>query len=235
MPLQWAIAIIFRSMVAASLSRRLADVDRRLARAYGRPTRTRRDPLDTLVETVLSQHTSDLNSGRAFASLKQAFPSWSGAAVAPAPRIERAIRVGGLARVKSRTIKRLLGQVKEREGRYDLSRLRRLRPPAARETLRGLTGVGPKTRACVLLFACGQAAFPVDTHVHRIVRRLGLVDGGASAERAQDALEPLVSRAAALPLHLNLIRLGREVCKPRDPQCGVCPLRGVCAYARSAA
>jgi endonuclease-3 len=220
---------------ASSLSRRLSDIDRRLASVYGRPRRTRRDPLDTLVETVLSQHTSDLNSGRAFASLKQTFPSWSGAAGAPAPRIERAIRVGGLARVKSRTIKHLLAQVREREGRYDLSRLRRLRPPAAREALSGLPGVGPKTRACVLLFACGQAAFPVDTHVHRIVRRLGLVGAEATAARAQDALEPLVSRAAALPLHLNLIRLGREVCRPREPRCPVCPLRGVCAHARSAA
>ena len=222
-------------VAASSLSRRLSEIDRRLARAYGRPRRARRDPLDTLVETVLSQHTSDLNSGRAFASLKQAFPRWSGAAGAPAPRIERAIRVGGLARVKSRTIKRLLAQVKEREGRYDLSRLRRLRPAAARETLLGLAGVGPKTRACVLLFACGQAAFPVDTHVHRIVRRLGLVGASDSAERAQEALEPQVTRAVALPLHLNLIRLGREVCRPRDPRCPVCPLRGLCAHARSAA
>jgi endonuclease-3 len=223
-------------MVAAdSLSRRLTEVDRRLARAYGRPRRARRDPLDTLVETVLSQHTSDLNSGRAFASLKRAFPSWSAAAGAPAPRIERAIRVGGLARVKSRTLKRLLAQVKEREGRYDLSRLSRLSGVAARETLGGLAGVGPKTRACVLLFACGQAAFPVDTHVHRIVRRLGLVPPDASAERAQDALEPLVARPSALPLHLNLIRLGREVCKPREPRCPECPLRAVCAHARSAA
>jgi endonuclease III len=222
-------------VAASSLSRRLSDIDRRLARAYGRPRRERRDPLDTLVETVLSQHTSDINSGRAFASLKRAFPSWSGAASAPVPRIERAIRVGGLARVKSRTIKRLLAQVREREGRYDLARLRLLPPPAARETLRGLAGVGPKTRACVLLFACGHAAFPVDTHVHRIVRRLGLVGSRATAARAQDALEPLVSRAAALPLHLNLIRLGRELCRPRDPRCPLCPLRDVCAHARSAA
>lgn len=220
---------------ALSLSRRLRAIDRRLARAYGRPRRARRDPLDTLVATVLSQHTSDLNSDRAFASLKRAFPSWSRAASAPRPRIEGAIRVGGLARVKSRTLKRLLAQVKQREGRYGLGVLRRLSPPAARERLEGLAGVGPKTRACVLLFACGQAAFPVDTHVHRIVRRVGLVGARDSAARAQEALEPLVPRSTALPLHLNLIRLGREVCHPRDPRCPVCPLRGVCAHARSAA
>jgi endonuclease III len=224
-------------MVAATrrLSRRLADVDRRLARAYGRPRRERRDPLDTLVETVLSQHTSDTNSGRAFAALKRAFPTWERAARAPQPALEEAIRVGGLARVKSVTIGRLLSEVARREGGYDLARLRRLRHAAARERLSGLPGVGPKTRACVLLFACGKPAFPVDTHVHRIVRRLGLVPDGASAAAAQEALEPRAPARQALPLHLNLIRLGREVCRPRDPRCPVCPLRPVCAYAKEAA
>jgi endonuclease-3 len=224
-------------MVAApaALSRRLADVDRRLARAYGRPQRPRRDPLDTLVETILSQHTSDLNSGRAFAALKTAFPTWARAARAPQAALEDAIRVGGLARVKSVTIRRLLAEVKRREGAYALTGLRRLRQEAARERLSGLPGVGPKTRACVLLFACGRPAFPVDTHVHRIVRRLGLVPDRASAGAAQDVLEPVVPARHALPLHLNLIRLGREVCRPREPRCPVCPLRPVCAYAKEAA
>jgi endonuclease-3 len=224
-------------MVAApaALSRRLADVDRRLARVYGRPQRPRRDPLDTLVETILSQHTSDLNSGRAFASLKTAFPTWTRAALAGQPALEDAIRVGGLARVKSVTIRRLLAEVKRREGAYALTGLRRLRREAASERLSGLPGVGPKTRACVLLFACGKPAFPVDTHVHRIVRRLGLVQDRATAGAAQDALEPVVPARHALPLHLNLIRLGREVCRPREPRCPVCPLRPVCAYAKEAA
>jgi len=226
-----------RSMAAASaaLSRRLADVDRRLARVYGRPRRPRRDPLDALVETVLSQHTSDTNSGRAFAALKGAFPTWDEAARADQPALEDAIRVGGLARVKSVTIGRLLSEVARREGGYDLAPLVRLRHAAARERLSGLPGVGPKTRACVLLFACGKPAFPVDTHVHRIVRRLGLVPDGASAAAAQDALEPATPARHALALHLNLIRLGREVCRPRDPRCPVCPLRRVCAYAKEAA
>lgn len=219
----------------AALSRRLADVDRRLASTYGRPRRPRRDPLDTLVETVLSQHTSDVNSGRAFASLKDAFPTWARAAAAPQPALEDAIRVGGLARVKSVTLARLLSEVKRRHGGYDLTALRTLRHAAARERLRGLPGVGPKTQACVLLFACGKPAFPVDTHVHRIVRRLGLVPVGASAAAAQDALEPATPARHALPLHLNLIRLGREICRPREPRCPVCPLRPVCAYAKEAA
>jgi endonuclease III len=216
-------------MVAATraLSRRLADVERRLARAYGRPRRELRDPLDTLVETVLSQHTRDTNSGRAFEALKRAFPTWDRVLRADQPALEDAIRVGGLARVKSVTIRRLLSEVARREGGYDLAPLARLRHPAARERLRGLPGVGPKTRACVLLFACGKP--------HRIVRRLGLVPDGASAAAAQDALEPATPARHALPLHLNLIRLGREVCRPRDPRCPVCPLRPVCAYAKEAA
>src|SRR5262245_45431285 len=152
----------------ASLSRRLAQVAERLAAAYGRPRRRLSDPLDTLVETILSQNTSDRNSLRAFESLKRTFPSWGRLARAHPERVERAIRGGGLARIKSRRLLAVLQAVKAREGRHDLRVLRRLAPQAAAERLAGLPGVGPKTRACVLLFACGHPAFPVDTHVHRI-------------------------------------------------------------------
>ena len=217
------------------MSRRLAALARRLERAYGRPRRRRADPLDTLIETVLSQNTSDLNSGRAFQALKGAFPSWDAAARARPEAIERAIRVGGLARIKSARILAVLAALREREGGYRLAGLRRLAPAAAEARLAGLPGVGPKTRACVLLFACGHPAFPVDTHVHRIVRRLGLVPERAGAAAAQDALTPAVPAGAALALHLNLIRLGREVCRPHEPRCGCCPLRPLCAYGRRAA
>jgi endonuclease-3 len=217
------------------LKRRLAVVARRLEGAYGRPTRRRSDPMDTLVETVLSQNTSDLNSGRAFRSLKAAFPTWERVATATPQSIERTIRVGGLARIKSRRILDLLAALREREGSYRLTRLRRLDHAAGEAFLRDLPGVGPKTRACVLLFSCGHPAFPVDTHVHRIVRRLGLVSAGADAATAQERLSPAVPVESALGLHLNLIRLGREVCRPREPGCPRCPLRPVCAYGRRAA
>lgn len=217
-------------MSAPPLSRRLDGVARRLGEAYGLPRRRRSDPLDTLVETVLSQNTSDLNSGRAFLSLKAAFPTWEAAARARPRQIEGAIRSGGLARTKSRRILALLAAVREREGTYDLRSLRRIDRASAERRLDGLPGVGPKTRACVLLFACGHPAFPVDTHVHRIVRRLGLVPETASAERAHAILAPAVPLPRALDLHLNLIRLGREVCRPRAPLCACCPLRRVCAY-----
>jgi endonuclease-3 len=223
------------SVPPRSLRVRLERVADRLARVYGRPRRRRGDPVDVLVETVLSQNTSDLNSGRAFRSLKAAFPSWPAVAGARPAAVENAIRTGGLARIKSRRIQALLAALRDREGGYDLRALRRLAPPAAAERLSGLPGVGPKTRACVLLFACGHPAFPVDTHVHRIVRRLGLVPPGAGAAQAQAVLEPEVPKGRALDLHLNLIRLGREVCRPRDPRCPSCALRRSCPFPRQAA
>ncbi len=207
---------------------RIAD---RLAAAYGRPRRRAAEPMDSLIETVHSQNTSDVNSGRAFASLKRAFPSWSRAARARPRQIERAIRCGGLARVKSRRILRLLAAVREREGRLHLGSLRPLDAAAADARLLGLPGVGPKTRACVLLFGFGKHAFPVDTHVQRVARRLGLIGEATSAEEAHALLAPAVARGRALDLHLNMIRLGRELCRARERRCAPCALRRLCPSA----
>jgi len=213
---------------ARILERRLLTLAVRLAAIYGRPRLRAYDPLDCLVETVLSQATSDRNSERAFLSLQAAFPSWSRVALAPPRAIERAIRSGGLARTKSRRIRELLRAVRAREGRLDLRALQRLPAAAAEARLAGLPGVGPKTRACVMLFALRKHAFPVDTHVHRLARRLGLVPARASAERAHALLAPAVPRGRALDLHLNLIRHGREVCRARHPRCEACALRAAC-------
>jgi endonuclease-3 len=224
-----------RGSAAASLGTRLARVADRLADVYGRPRRRLADPLDCLIETILSQNTSDVNSSRAFGELKRAFPRWSAAAAAPRSAIERAIRPGGLARLKSRRIQDVLRRLGVRARRSGLEGLRRMPAPQAAQRLTGLPGVGPKTRACVLLFAGGHPAFPVDTHVHRVVRRLGLACEGWDAARTQQALEPWVPPGRALDLHLNLIRLGRELCRPRGPRCCACPLRDGCAYALAAA
>jgi endonuclease III len=202
---------------------------------YGRPRRRAEQPLDCLIETVLSQNTSDVNSGRAFAALKAAFPRWEDLARARPSAIERAIRPGGLARIKSRRIKRVLAAVKRRAGGFDLELLRRLSAPQADVWLQGLPGVGPKTRACVLLFACGHPAFPVDTHVVRIVRRAGFVSPRTTAEKAHALLLPGVPDGRHLDLHLNLIRLGRELCRPRAPRCASCPIRRDCDHGRRAA
>ena len=219
----------------AKLISRLRRVADRLVARYGRPRRRAQDPLDTLIETVLSQNTSDVNSGRAFAALKAAFPSWVHAAQASSKALERAIRPGGLAPTKSRRIKRVLAAVRERAGRYDLGLLRRLPPEQADAWLHGLPGVGPKTRACVLLFACGHPAFPVDTHVQRIARRAGFIGGKDSAEKAHALLLPAVPAGRHLDLHLNLIRLGRELCRPHAPRCPECPIRSECDHGRRVA
>jgi endonuclease-3 len=224
-----------RGASTEALGPRLLRVADRLAARYGRPRRRLSNPMDCLVETILSQNTSDTNSSRAFRRLKRAFPSWGAALAAPRAALESAIRPGGLARTKSRRIQAVLRHLAAREGRLGLARLRRQPAAEARERLAGLPGVGPKTRACVLLFAAGQPAFPVDTHVHRIAGRLGLVPAAWSAERTQQRLEPAVPPSRALDLHLNLIRLGRELCRPRTPRCADCPLRRECRFARRAA
>lgn len=222
-------------MTRAPLPTRLRRIADRLAARYGRHRRRLTPPTDALVQTILSQNTSDLNSGRAFAALKAAFPTWPRAARAPLSRIEHAIRSGGLARTKSRRIHVVLAAIRSRTGGFDLSALRRMDAGAADAWLHGLPGVGPKTRACVLLFGCGLPAFPVDTHVHRIARRAGLIPPRASAERAHAILGAAVPEGRHLDLHLNLIRLGRERCRPRVPECPACPVRALCDHGRRAA
>jgi endonuclease III len=190
--------------------------------------------LDQVVGTVLSQHTSDVNSGRAFAGLKARFPAWEQAAHAPAGEIEDAIRCGGLARQKARRIKEILNAVDEREGRVDLSRLHGLDDRAAEDYLTSLPGVGPKTAACVLAFSMGRAVFPVDTHVHRVVTRLGWIPAGTTAEKAYRLLARLVPPGIRYDLHLALIRHGRTVCLARRPRCEECVLLDLCPYGQAA-
>ena len=185
--------------------------------------------LDELVLTVLSQATSDLNSGRAFASLKEAFSSWDDVAKAPAPRIADAIRSGGIAEVKSRRIKTILNEIARREGSVDLSRIEAMDDREATEYLCSLPGVGPKTAACVLTFSMGRAAFPVDTHVHRIAKRLGWVDNKASAIRAQDDLTERIPADIRYDLHMAFVHHGRTTCAAQRPRCSECVVFDLCA------
>ena len=155
--------------------------------------------LDEVVATVLSQHTSDINSGRAFARLKEIFPSWEQVADAPAEDLADAIRCGGIADQKARRIKQILAAIEEREGRISLDRLAELDDAAAAAYLESLPGVGPKTAACVLTFALGRAAFPVDTHVHRIAIRLGWIPAKTTADAAHRLLaRDRAGRASAM-------------------------------------
>jgi endonuclease-3 len=217
---------------AHATPRRVRAITRRLERRFGDliPPRAS-DPLEELILTVLSQHTSDVNAERAFTSLRAVFPSWEGVVAAPETAVADAIRSGGLANTKAPRIQAILREVHDREGSYDLSRLRDLTDTEARAYLTSLPGIGPKTAAVVLSFSLGRDAIPVDTHVLRVARRLGLVPGNASAERADRLLHDLVPEGLRTRLHVGLIRLGREICKAPTPRCAVCPLKDLCPTA----
>ena len=214
------------------LRRRARTVLNRLRKRYGELVPPRRtDPLEELILTVLSQHTSDVNAERAFEALRAAFPSWEDVVRAPTRAVADAIRSGGLADTKAPRIQAILREVEERRGAFDLSYLAELSDEEARAELVSLPGVGPKTAAVVLSFALGRDAMPVDTHVHRVTRRLGLVPPTTSAERADRILHELVPEGLRTPLHVALIRLGREICKAPTPRCGICPLKDICPTA----
>ena len=182
--------------------------------------------------TVLSQHTSDTNRDRAWASLWSAFDSWEAIATAPRRSVERAIRMGGLAPTKSRVIQQVLKQVRAQEGGYTLDRLRCLSMEKVEGVLRAFRGVGLKTIRCVQVFSLGQPAFPVDTHIYRITRRLGLVPSRATPEKAHEIMQALTPPSEVLPFHMNLITHGRRVCKAQRPLCGECVVRRRCLYYR---
>lgn len=202
-----------------------SQIIQRLAPAYGRPVlQPSGDPIAELVLTILSQNTSDTNSGRAFIQLMRRFPSWQAIAEAPVEEVEAAIAPGGLARQKAPRIQAALRAVVEHAGSWDLDFLRTLPLEEARAWLRALPGVGPKTAACVLLFSLGGPALPVDTHVERVARRLGLIPQNATAERAHALLEALVPPGEYYPFHMLLIKHGRRTCSARRPACDRCPL-----------
>jgi endonuclease III len=213
--------------------RRVRAIHARLVKRFGELVPPRSvDPLEELVLTVLSQHTSDVNAGRAFSQLRAAFPGgWERVVEAPATRVADAIRSGGLANTKAPRIQAILREVRQREGAFDLSRLRELPDAEARAYLTSLPGIGPKTAAVVLSFALGRDAMPVDTHVHRVARRLGLVPPNVSAERADRLLHELVPDGMRTPMHVAFIRLGREICKAPVPRCRQCPLKDLCPTA----
>jgi endonuclease-3 len=210
---------------------RLLAILQTLERAYGFPRwNPTHDPLGELIATILSQNTSDLNSDRAYAALRKAYPSWEEVLQANPDDLADVIRSGGLATLKSRRIQEILHTLKARHGGLTLDFLMDMPMPAARAFLAEFPGVGPKTVACVLLFACGHPAFPVDTHIYRVATRLGLLPGGCTAERAHTVLEPLIPPAQMFSAHVNLIHHGRTICKARQPDCQRCCLRTLCPY-----
>ncbi len=215
----------------SALVQKARDIGDLLEEEYGIPApRTRLDPLDELVLTILSQHTSDLNSERAFSALRKRFDSWEAVRDASVDDIAEAIKSGGLAGMKAPRIKALLLRLSSERESLDLGFLRDMDMAEAREYLLGLGGVGPKTAACVLLFSCGMPAFPVDTHVHRVSRRLGLIDSKTTADEAHHILEGLVPAGEVYSFHVNLITHGRRVCKSQRPLCDACVLAPRCDF-----
>ncbi len=201
----------------------------RLRRLYGRPiNEPHGDPVAELVRTVLSQNTSDSNRDVAYERLRQRFPTWERVRDAPVDELIDAIRPGGLANTKAPRIQAIL----RRLGAHpDLDWLSEAPREPAIEFLTSLPGVGRKTAACVLIFSFGRPEIPVDTHVHRVGQRLGLLPEGVSFDHAHDEIRRVVDPEDAYELHINLIRHGRAVCRPR-PRCEECALRRMCPYLR---
>lgn len=212
------------------------EVIRILDDAYGRPVwEPRYSPLEELVYTVLSQNTADVNTVRSFTALRERFGSWAAVRDAPVEAIEETIAHGGLAHTKAPRIKVILEALEDRTGdsaaEPSLAVIEPMADQEAIDYLTGLPGVGPKTAACVLMFSLGRPVIPVDTHVHRVARRLGLIPPKLSAEAAHPVLTEMAGPENVYALHVNLVLHGRRVCHARGPKCERCPLAGICPSA----
>jgi endonuclease-3 len=213
---------------------RIHRIIRLLESEYGIPHgRRSRDLLGSLIATILSQNTTSANAQQAFSTLQMRFPVWEDVATARLATIAASIRPAGLAPQRAPRIKKLVQRLVSEHGRASLAFLRKMDSRAAVSYLTSFSGVGRKTASCLLLFDMGRDAFPVDTHVARLARRLELVDRSASVDEIQDRLEELCPREKFLSLHLNLVRHGRLVCKARRPRCGSCVLERLCPAFRA--
>lgn len=203
---------------------RLKDVNGPRARYHAR------DPLDELILTILSQNTSDRNSGRAWRLLRVRYGSWDDVLNADTRELYEVIKPAGLGNIKAPRIQQVLQEVLNRRGAFDLDFLRTLPIAEAKQWLRSLPGIGPKTAACVLCFACDMPALPVDTHVHRVALRLGLIGPKVSADAAHDLLEQALPADDVYAFHVNMILHGRQICHAQRPECGCCALANLCDY-----
>jgi endonuclease-3 len=213
-----------------SQRRRVRALHRRLEEAYGPAERQRLDPLDELMLTILSQNTSDTNRDRAYRALRARFQNWDQVRTARRPEVEQAIKPAGLWKQKAQTLQQTLQSLYEEHGQLDLGHIEDLSNAEVIEYLTSLRGVGMKTAACVLCFSLGRAYMPVDTHVHRMARRLGLIPASATAVQAHDLLNRDRSVPAELrfSFHIQLIRHGRAVCRANRPACDRCVLLELC-------
>jgi len=188
----------------------------------------RREPISELVYTILSQHTSDVNSIRAFDNLIEKFKSFEEVKNASIREIETVIYRGGLSNIKALRIKEVLRIIYEDIGSFDLSFLSEMNINEAKSWLKSLPGIGPKTAAIVLCFSFGMPVMPVDTHIFRLSRRLGFISNKTNADDAHEILENMILPEKIFSFHMNLIKHGREICLARRPKCGLCVLSTIC-------
>ena len=205
---------------------RCARTNKLLIRAYGKPKWPGpQDPIDVLVQTILSQSTTGAKAEKTYASLKKSYPDWDAVASAKPEVIAKVLKSGGLAKTN------LLHDLKEERGTATLEFVKTMSVREAMRAFEAFEGVGPKTGACVLLFALGREICPVDTHIYRILQRMGIVPTGTTPEATFELLQPLVPKGQSYVFHVNLIRLGREVCKAGRPRCSACPVETECRCA----
>lgn len=216
----------------ASRKRKISELVVSLERFLGSPERPAvpPDPLEMLVATILSQNTNDANSHRAYLNLRKIFPTWGDVANAPLRRIVSAIRSGGMSDQKGRRLKKILRHIHHMFGEYSLDLIKPEPNGVIMERLLRFDGVGVKTAACVLLFSLRREVFPVDTHIHRILGRLGLSRRSKNPEETFRLMENMIPAGKAYSLHTNLIRFGRKTCRATNPLCGECPLYPECHF-----
>ena len=213
--------------------RAMAVILRSLRRAYGpRPPKCWGQGVDVLVDTILSQNTSAANSTAGYRQLRRRFRSWNQVADAPVEEVERHIRISGLSNQKAPRIQAILRQIRQQRGKIDLQHLADMDDDAALDYLLSFKGVGPKTAHCTLLFAFGKGMFPVDTHIHRIARRLELIGARTTAEQAHDELKPMIPPKDRYEMHVLLIEHGRKTCRAINPKCDECVLLDLCPFGK---
>jgi endonuclease-3 len=217
----------------STLSKRAIKIHEKLLEAFGEPVwRNPLPAIDELVSTILSQNTNDINRDRAFNALRAKFPTWEDVRDAKTGDVIDAIRSSGLANQKGPRIQQALRSITEERGSLDLDFLADLPVEEARAWLTKFNGVGPKTAAIILCFSLNKPAFPVDTHIYRVTGRIGLRPEKMTVEQAHPHLESLFPPETYYAAHLNIIRLGREICQARKPNCPICPIRKLCDFGR---
>ena len=198
---------------------------------FGVPERSAKlpNPVDTMIATILSQNTNDRNSYRAYQNLKSKYKSWKEVADVLRQQIESAVKVAGLGKQKSSTIKKFLSSLKKRNDKFDMEYLQKMEDEEILDELTSINGVGVKTASCVLLFSLDRNVCPVDTHVHRTLNRIGLVDTKTPV-KTFELISGKLPDGVAHQFHTNLIKLGRNICKPAKPLCSICPIQKQCKY-----